>query len=308
MGRILVIRGGAIGDFVLTLPVLAALKFAFPRASVEVLGYPATARIAVAGGLAHATHAIEARPLACFFARNGELDGRMAAFFQQFSVIVSFLYDPDLIFQENVAQCSTAQFIVGPHRPDEKGQRHAVESFLEPLSRLAIFDADPTPRLDIDPVSPGPGRWLATHPGSGSESKNWPERRWAELLRRTLENPGWNIFLVGGEAEGDRLERLANGLPRDRVRLAKQLPLDALAALLRGCGQFIGHDSGITHLAAAVGLPCLVLWGPSNQHIWRPRGHPILMVRDDCGLPGLPCDTVWEILRRQLSSPSPHET
>src|SRR5262245_44744075 len=113
MGRILVIRGGALGDFVLTLPVLSALRNQFPRAQLEGLGYPHIARLALAGGLADVVHPIEARALAGFFARDGALDSAMATFFSGFAVILSFLYDPDGIFRENVGRCSAAQFIQG---------------------------------------------------------------------------------------------------------------------------------------------------------------------------------------------------
>ncbi len=300
MGRILVIRGGALGDFVLTLPVLAALRAQFPDAHIEVLGYPHIARLGLLGGLAHAVHPIEARPLAGFFARGGKLDPAVASFFAGFAVIVSYLYDPDEIFQDNVARCTRAQFIVGPHRPDEAASLHAADTFLTPLQRLAIFEADATPRIAADPATPGPGRWIAAHPGSGSESKNWPERRWAGLLAAALEHSDRNLLLVGGEAEGDRLQRLAGELPSRRLHVARSLPLDAVASLLRACDLFVGHDSGITHLAAAVGLPCIALWGPSNPTLWRPRGTHITLVQDDAGLPGLEFPAVWEILRRHL--------
>lgn len=300
MGRILVIRGGALGDFVLTLPVFAALRTQFPDARLEVLGYPHIARLTLAGGLAHAVHPIEARPLARFFARGTLLDPAVSEFFAGFAVIVSFLYDPDGVFQENVARCSKAQFLVGPHRPQEAADVHAADTFLTPLQRLAIFDADATPRLALEAVAPGPGRWIAAHPGSGSESKNWPERGWRDILDRLVDQSERNILLVGGEAEGDRLERLAAHLPPGRVRTARSLSLDALASLLRGCELFVGHDSGITHLAAAVGLPCVALWGPSNPKLWRPRGNHIVLVQDECGLPGLSPPVVWEVLRRHL--------
>ena len=304
MGRILVIRGGALGDFILTLPALSALKAQFPKARLEVLGYPHITRLTLAGQVAHAIHPIEARSLARFFARGATLDPASASFFAGFAVIVSYLYDPDHIFQDNVAGCTKAQFIAGPHRPDERGALHATETFLTPLQRLAIFDADSTPRLEPDPDVPGPGRWIAAHPGSGSESKNWPERRWAELLQTLLTHFDRRILLVGGEAEGDRLERLAQQLPADRIRLARSLPLDALASLLRACELFVGHDSGITHLAAAVGLPCIALWGPSNPTVWRPRGDHIVLVQDEAGLPGLATASVWEIVRQYLERPA----
>lgn len=301
MGRILVIRGGALGDFILTLPVFAALRAQFPAARVEVLGYPHIARLSLAGGLAHAVHPIEARPLARFFARGASLDPAVASFFAGFAVIVSFLYDPDCVFQDNVALCSKAQFLVGPHRPNEREDLHAADTFLSPLQRLAIFDADTTPRLQAEPAPLGPGRWIAAHPGSGSEAKNWPERRWAELLATVLNESDRNILLVGGEAEGDRLQRLAAGLPPARLHVARSVPLDALASRLRACELFVGHDSGITHLAAAVGLPCIALWGPSNPRLWRPRGNHITLVQDEAGLPGLATPAVWEVLRPYLA-------
>ena len=80
-GKILVIRGGAIGDFILTLPVFAALREQFPQTWLEVLGYPHIAQLAFAGGLADGTRSIEARALAGFFARNGSLDPRLSEYF-----------------------------------------------------------------------------------------------------------------------------------------------------------------------------------------------------------------------------------
>jgi ADP-heptose:LPS heptosyltransferase len=54
--------------------------------------------------------------------------------------------------------------------------------------------------------------------------------------------------------------------------VADSLPLVELAQELRACSAFAGHDSGITHLAAALGIPVLALWGESKQAIWRPLG------------------------------------
>src|SRR5882757_577921 len=98
----LVIRGGAIGDFILTLPVLAALRQQFPRTHLEVLGYPRIAQLALAGGLVKNVHSIESRALAEFFARNGELAEEFSDYFSDFDIIISYLYDPDEIFQTNV--------------------------------------------------------------------------------------------------------------------------------------------------------------------------------------------------------------
>lgn len=293
-GRILVIRGGAIGDFILTLPALAALRQQFPAAHLEILGYPHIVQLALAGGLVDRVQAIEARGLAGFFARNGELSEDLHDYFSGFNIIVSYLYDPDDIFKTNVARCSHGQFIAGPYRPDETHAIHATNVFLKPLERLAIFDADATPRLAIV-SSPSPiASHLCLHPGSGSERKNWPEENWVELIARLINETSLNLLLVGGEAEGERLQRLAAALPPTRCVVAKNLPLSELAQRMKSCRGFVGHDSGITHLAAALGLPTTVLWSHTVEEIWRPQGTHVTVLRAADGINGIGVQLVFE--------------
>ena len=232
--RILVIRGGAIGDFILTLPVLAALRERFPGVEIEVLGYPRIASLALSGGLAKAVHAIESPGLAMFFARGGSFDLKWREFFGQFAIVISYLFDPDKIFETNVKSCGPCQFIAAQHRPDEAKPIHASDVFLKPLEQLTIFDGDPVARLEL----PGLGKrknCLALHPGSGSESKNWPEENWRELVGHLLDQSPLNLLLIGGEAEGDRLQRLASGMPSDRLEIAQHIPLPELAPRLAMC-------------------------------------------------------------------------
>lgn len=298
---ILVVRGGAIGDFILTLPVLAALRRQFPTARLEVLGYPHVARLATVGGLAEDVRPIEARALAGFFARGGTLDPELQAYFDRCAIVVSYLYDPDGIFQENVRRCTRGQFIAGPHRPDDTSGRHATEVLLEPLHRLAIFDADPVPRLPWSGRVTSHRDRVAVHPGSGSERKNWPEPRWAEFLDRLSGTTSRPVLIVGGEAEGDRLERLARRLPAGRVEVMASRPLEEVAGGLADCAAFVGHDSGLSHLAAALGLPTLVLWGPTAAAVWAPRGPRVVVLDPPDGLASLPAATVLAAVARMAA-------
>jgi len=249
---------------------------------------------------------IEARGLAGFFARGGELEPDLVDYFSEFDLIVSYLYDPDAIFQFNVARCTTAQFIAGPHRPDERLGVHATSVFLKPLERLAIFEADNVPRLSLGPkpfdtqdstskamIEP---RQIALHPGSGSERKNWPENRWAELVQRLINSTRSNLLMIGAEAEAERLQRLAAALPPARVRVAQSLPLTDLTRLLNRCSAFVGHDSGISHLAAAIGLPGVLLWADTPEEIWRPPSQKMRILRDPGGISHVPVEPVFERL------------
>jgi ADP-heptose:LPS heptosyltransferase len=295
--RILVIRGGAIGDFILTLPAIAALRRQFPQAHLEVLGYPHIAQLAMAGGLTDRVQPIEARGLAGFFARGGTLEPDLMDYFSEFDLVISYLYDPDEIFKTNICRCLVGQFIAGPHRPDEAEQIHATKVYLKPLERLAIFDADPVPRLSLNP-QPTTLNQLVLHPGSGSEKKNWPETKWAGLIQQIAATTNWNLLLVGGEAEGERLQRLAGAMPSARCSIAQCLPLAELAQRIQSGTAFVGHDSGITHLAAAVGLPCVVLWADTLEEIWRPQGERLVVLKEITGVRAISVEKVMNELRK----------
>lgn len=311
-GRILVIRGGAIGDFILTLPALRAIRDAFPQAKVEILGYPNIADLARFAGLADDAKAIEAPALAGFFAAEGTLDEDWMEYFGRFDVVLSYLYDPDGVFQDNVRRCwransesdadaKTLTFIQGTHRPEESGEVHAAEALLEPLKQLAVFASDSRPQIRIPRRSSDGNRsWLAIHPGSGSLSKNWPVERWRQLIAHIQAKTNWNLLLVGGEAERETFSKLKPTLNASRSRLEFCMPLPQLASLLAGCGGFIGHDSGISHLAAAVGLPGLVLWGESKETVWRPRSDRFTVVRHEKGLRNLLVEQVFAQFRERL--------
>lgn len=304
-GKILVIRGGAIGDFILTLPAIAALRKQFPQAHLEILGYPHIVQLAQAGGLVDRVQSIEARALAGFFAKNGELDENLGDYFSGFDVIVSYLFDPDEIFKTNVLRCSLAMFVAGPYRPRETEKIHAAKIYLKPLERLAIFDADHRPQLRIGPRPVHKLPRLALHPGSGSETKNWPEQNWLELSRRLVERTSLNLVLVGGEAEGGRLQRLAKALPAERIEIAQNLPLAELAQRLQNCAAFAGHDSGISHLAAALSLPGLVLWGDTNEEVWRPPQEQISILKKKGGLAAVTVEQVFLELARLIEKAIP---
>ena len=294
--RILVVRGGALGDFILTLPVLAAVRARFPQHRLEILGYPAVASLAVAAGLADDVSAVESSRLSGFFVVNGSWTAEVAAWFSDFDLIISYLYDPGEVFRSSVARCSSARFIAGPHRPDETLAIHASAQLLRPLQALGIRESDCRPRLllpDVPPMAPR----LAIHTGSGSERKNWTESKWAELLQLLVAHSAVDVLLIGGEAEGDRCARLAAALPEGRVQIAQNLPLLELARRMQACCAFVGHDSGITLLAAALDLPGLVLWGETDLATWGPKSERMKILRDPAGLIALPVAGVWDALR-----------
>jgi heptosyltransferase-2 len=91
--------------------------------------------------------------------------------------------------------------------------------------------------------------------------------------------PDARLLLIGGEADDEPLAHLQNAWNGRRVCLARDLPLPALAALLQRVRLFLGHDSGISHIAAAAGTRCVLLFGPTDPEVWAPPGGKVTVVR-----------------------------
>src|SRR5258705_12700005 len=119
MNRILVIRGGAIGDFILTLPALKALREAHPDAHIEILGYKHITVLAENRFYAQAVRSMEYGPLSSFFAKNSELPPELATYFARFDLIISYLYDPDGIFANNLRRCGVWTLVCGAAQIDK---------------------------------------------------------------------------------------------------------------------------------------------------------------------------------------------
>ena len=118
MNRILIIRGGAIGDFVLTLPAIKLLRDRFPNAHIEILGYKHIAALAEKRFYADAIRSLESGELARFFAKDSELPTECANYFASFDLVVSYLFDPDGIFQTNLKRAGARTFLAGPSKLD----------------------------------------------------------------------------------------------------------------------------------------------------------------------------------------------
>jgi len=287
MNRILVLRGGAIGDFILTLPGLKALRDARPRAHMEILGYKHIAVLAENRFYAQAVRSIEYGPLARFFAPNSELPAELADYFASFDLIVSYLYDPDGIFETNLRRCGVEILICGPARIIENAG-HAARQLAQPMEQLGInvvdfaeriFPSTEDRELAREFLASMPQPIIAIHPGSGSHEKNWPLGNWIGLFSQANRFPDLKCLLViSGEADEAQADQLEREWKNRGVRSARNLPLPRLAAVLEHA-MFIGHDSGISHLAAAAGANCILLFGPTNPDIWAPKNDNVRVLR-----------------------------
>lgn len=305
--RVLVIRGGAIGDFVLTLPAIRLLRENIPNAHIEVLGYKPIIELALAAGVADETRSLEHASMARLFAPKAPAEGPLADYFRSFNLVISYLYDPDGHFRGNMERMGVKTFLSCPHRV-EVGKGHAAEQLARPLESLAMYLEDPAPRIGVSEPratqAPMDRPVVALHPGSGSLKKNLPVEHWIAAGRAlTAAFPLARLALITGEAEHERgiTARLREGWHGLEYLHWDQVPLTTLAGLFCGTAAFLGHDSGISHLAAACGVPCLLFFGPTDPLTWAPRNAGVQVVSPPEGtLEDWPADRALAEMRRFL--------
>ena len=270
----------------MTLPAIGALRERWPDAHIEILGYPHIIELAHGRYYASATRSIEAKPLAGFFVSNGVLDPALMKYFGSFDLVISYLFDPDRVFADNVRRCGVKQLVEASPRPEELP---AAEHYCKPLESLAIYVDAPRPRLHpIEPDRAAASSFLkmtgrepivAVHPGSGSEKKNWPVEKFAAVARWIVDELAAQLLVVQGEADERAVTKMTELLENRPFTLARGLKLVELAAVLERCALFLGNDSGVTHLAVAVGMPAVALFGQGSPAIWEPRGEQVRVVR-----------------------------
>ncbi len=311
MKRILVVRGGAIGDFILTLPALKALRDAYPRAHIEILGYKHIAVLVENRFYAQTVRSIEYGPLSSFFAKSSELPPELANYFASFDLVISYLYDPDEIFESNLHRCGVKNLIHGPAKIEKR--EHAASQLVRPLEELGLRVDDlaarifplETDRIVLKKLLDGSSKPVVVlHPGSGSEKKNWPLENWIDIGNYLLgsDNFRGSLVIVSGEADEDRTNQLRMIWKSERVQFARNIPLPVLAALFENA-IFLGHDSGISQLAAAADANCILLFGPTNPEIWAPRNEKVQVIQAPTGdMPSLGFETVRDALINRLEA------
>jgi heptosyltransferase III len=299
-----------------TLPALKALRDAHPRARIEILGYPHLAAIADKRFYADAVRSIEYGALSRFFARDAELPLDLRNYFGGFDLILSYLYDPDQIFENNLRRSGVQKILRGPARiipgtPAALQLAQALQEVGINVSDLAanVFPSDKDREFARRFLENCGLPILALHPGSGSEKKNWPIENWIELAKASLNAEALfrTIIFVSGEADENEMARLRRWFEHEpRVRFAHQLPLPQLAAVLEQ-STFIGHDSGISHLASAAGARTLILFGPTDPKVWAPQNEDVrVLLAPNGDLTQLDVATVcnamndWERERRAI--------
>ena len=131
--RILILRGGALGDFILTLPAIRALRRHWPLATIELIGHPGMAELAVVAGLINRVRSLDAAGMAQWFVPRRVWPERERADIASFDLILSYLSDADGVVQSNL-RAAGAKRVIACSPIVASG--HAADHFLRPVIEL----------------------------------------------------------------------------------------------------------------------------------------------------------------------------
>ncbi|MBI4764437.1 MAG: glycosyltransferase family 9 protein [Deltaproteobacteria bacterium] len=298
---ILIIHQGALGDLMMSLPALFSLRLFHEGIPWTIAGNPETLSLLDHRFYAQEIVSIHQKEWAWLFQEEKDLPDRFQRYLSSFEKVYLFSARQQELMIRGLKRAGLEKVVWIPSLPDsEKGitleilQRGVLESENIPWekSERYIFpvpeDKDEAGKLLGRYREEAGGRPLwAIHPGSGSPHKNWPLERFletAEILRNGRQVQP--IFLLGPVEQERSL--ILNGTRARGWPVIKEIGLPLLAGVLSLCAGYLGNDSGVSHLAAAVGVPTVVLFGPTDPAFWGPRGSAVRVLSP--AVPCAPCD------------------
>lgn len=302
--NILVIDFGRMGDVVLSLPALGALRAKFPQARITVAVGRTAAPIIELAGVSDETLAIDhvawrgvPKPLALL--RIAQLVKQVRARKFDFVVDLHSLPETNLLgflsgaaprlYQRRPHSSLDLMAHFSPRPPLEDLSKHAIDRYLDVLTPLEVGKVSRTPRLQpraedervveawlkkekVGREAPMVGMF----PGGGDPSRRWPLERFAELARAFESREGVRVALFAGPEERSMVREMRAQFPRATI-IFDQLTLAQLAAAAAHLAVFVSHDTGPMQIAAAVGTPVVTLLAdPQHNHLPPGQRHQVL--------------------------------
>jgi len=298
--KILIWHQGALGDLLLAGPALLALRRHYPRAGIIALGQPQLWTLLIPTLSLDAVWDSAAAAWTPLFVDDALLPPVLLERLAPFHLALVFSPRPHPTLLARLAQAGIAAVHWLPSFPT--AGEEGVGTFLAAALRsLGVSCPDDSFPLQIGdawqdqaPYLSGPGPFLAVAPGSGQACKNWPLAHYYEVTRTLAWEHGLRVIWLAGPAEESILPYLQGLAAAQEHLLLAHLPLTGVAAALARCRLYLGGDSGLTHLAAAVGVPgVLALFGPTDPRVWAPRGEGVRVLAGPC--PQAPCAAGREI-------------
>jgi ADP-heptose:LPS heptosyltransferase len=294
--KLFIVHQGALGDVVLTFPAILALRKHFDR--IDILCQGQIGKLAVKLELIDKEYPLEAASFATLF--SDQVDAKIKDLISSYTKILVFSFSSDL--EKIIHQMTHRPCLRIPPRPPAPDSIHVAEYLIQKIIKGGLIEAIDSQEVvtswlkkHAQKVSrPSDSSKISIHPGSGSIRKRWPLVNFLNLAD-DFEKKGWQPQFVCGPAEPDLIVEIRN--QKRPVHTFSELT--DLVDWLEAAGGYTGNDSGVSHLAAFLGLPSVVIFGPADPKRWMPVGPRVQIVR-----PELDCQPCFELEPENCTQPA----
>jgi len=301
--KILLIRFGSLGDVVLILPVIDAVRKSFPEAYIAMLVGDKSADI------------VSSDPRldeVIVFRRDSKGKEGLSEMQRVIALIKERDFDVSIDMQRKfrssfLAYKGKVKTRIGYHQPGaflcniripDKVNKHAVDRNLDLIKPLVIEGADRVPKMYLSDedrdyafrVFESQGLMekhvLGIFPGAGWRPRCWLPERFAAVADLAIQHES-KVVIFGGPGEGDILDNVVQNMKVKPILMKERVTLHQLAAMIERCNVLLSNDTGPMHISVAVGTATVALFGPGNHIKFQPIGEKHAIVRKD--VPCSPC-------------------
>lgn len=296
--NLLIVHPGALGDGLLARPALRLLRISFPGHRLIWFGHRELGDALVSAGEVHQSYSFDTLNYLAYQGMKDSPYEKFLSIIRRCDKAIGWLEDAEGIWRSWLNAAGIQDCILRSPHDMTLLNHHMADRYVEilqPWIQVARFlcDREKSRTLAVPlvfprshsgrPPYPDQKPLIVLHPGSGSRSKCTSPVLLASIVKGLmLAKPKWNICLVGGPADNDALRNLQGLLTHLDFAVLKGMDLLQIADYMQHAQLFIGHDSGLSHLAASLGVPSVLLFGPTDPGRWAPRGTHVAVLRKSC--------------------------
>ncbi len=289
--RWLIIRSGGIGDSILLSTVIQRIRMQNPDAWIEVAGIQERVELLVGQGMADHAVSSDMVGMETLYSQEASSRNDLRGYLKTFDIILCYSAGNPELLASKLRSRDNQIIRIHPALPDKNAKIHITEFYMQALTGLVEINNPPFPRIELNETEIEmalkqlaeinfPNTFLlGMHIGAGNKEKRVSPHIFLRVIHYLSERMPVSVLLAQGPAEEGIAETFITKLPRKvRTLILNNEPLRQLAGKLSFCDLFIGNDSGVTHLAAAVQCPTLALFIASDPVVWRPLGEHVRII------------------------------
>jgi heptosyltransferase III len=299
---VVAIHPGALGDVLLAVPALKQLASQFPRRTILLIARASIGRLLAECRVIDECISMESQICSELYAGFGHQSMELRSRLEGCDAAVAWVDDAEGSLADVLRTCGIPKVWIQSPFSSTLQRKHQRDRFLEIIGEGSAHDfEEDTLQIPAHLIEEGricleskgimkDRSLVLVHPGSGSIHKCLRPKKLAEIVDQ-LQYRKMSPILLAGPADQDVVEGVLRLLSK-KPPVLRDVSLSQLAGVLTHTDLYLGHDSGVTHLAAILGARTVAVFGPTDHHRWAPHGRHVTILRGtSCACP------IWQAVK-----------